>query len=63
MNVKKDEQEEQIELRVIESLILFFKIKKLNYWFFKRYKTENRLLKQRIENLEKVTFLFFLLKF
>lgn len=33
MNVKKDEQEEQVELR--------------------RYKTENRLLKQRIENLEK----------
>jgi hypothetical protein len=30
MNVKKDEQEEQIELRVIESLILFFEIKKLN---------------------------------
>jgi hypothetical protein len=30
MNVKKDEQEEQIELRVIESLILIFEIKKLN---------------------------------
>jgi hypothetical protein len=59
--IKKEEQEEQVEMRVIEFNFFSFKFYAHIYvcfQFLKRLRAENKLLKQRIDNLEKVCLQF-----
>lgn len=54
--LKKEEQEEQVEMRVrhmkLNIYMPWFRTKYVS--FLKRLRAENKLLKQRIDNLEKV---------
>ena len=53
--LKKEEQEEQVEMRVRNrKLNIFAMIWPKYVAFLKRLRAENKLLKQRIDNLEKV---------
>lgn len=50
--IRKEEQEEQVEIRVCTFYFALYR--SWHSFIFQRLRNENRILKQRVENLEKV---------